>query len=56
MNGDKIYSDSSLNTAQLLCNGAIEARVLGYYFLISLKYAKNSLKLQLKNKIKGESA
>lgn len=29
MNGDKIYSDSSLNTAQLLCNGAIEARVLG---------------------------
>lgn len=29
MNGDKIYSDNSLNTAQLLCNGAIEARVLG---------------------------
>lgn len=29
MNGEKIFSDNSLNTAQLLCNGAIEARVLG---------------------------
>ncbi len=29
MNGEKIFSESSLNTAQLLCNGAIEARVLG---------------------------
>lgn len=29
INGEKIFSESSLNTAQLLCNGAIEARVLG---------------------------
>lgn len=29
MNGEKIFSENSLNTAQLLCNGAIEARVLG---------------------------
>lgn len=29
MNGEKSFSDNSLNTAQLLCNGAIEARVLG---------------------------
>lgn len=29
INGEKIFSENSLNTAQLLCNGAIEARVLG---------------------------
>lgn len=29
MNGEKLFSENSLNTAQLLCNGAIEARVLG---------------------------
>lgn len=29
MNENKIFSDNSLNTAQLICNGAIEARVLG---------------------------
>ncbi len=29
MNGNKIFSDDSLKTAQLLCNGAIEARVIG---------------------------
>lgn len=29
VNGDKIFSENILNTAQLLCNGAIEARVLG---------------------------
>lgn len=29
MNGNKIISDDVLKTAQLLCNGAIEARVLG---------------------------
>lgn len=28
-NGDKLFSEDPLNTAQLLCNGAIEARVLG---------------------------
>lgn len=28
-NGEKVFSDNILNTAQLLCNGAIEARVLG---------------------------
>lgn len=28
-NGGKLFSDDELNTAQLLCNGAIEARVLG---------------------------
>ena len=30
MNGEKIFSDNALNTAQLLCNGAIEARVIGF--------------------------
>lgn len=29
MNGEKIFSDNVLSTAQLLCNGAIEARVIG---------------------------
>ncbi len=29
MNGEKIFSDDVLKTAQLLCNGAIEARVIG---------------------------
>ena len=29
MNGKKIFSDDVLKTAQLLCNGAIEARVIG---------------------------
>lgn len=29
MNGDKIISDDELKTAQLLCNAAIEARVIG---------------------------
>lgn len=29
MNGEKIFSNNSLNTAQLICNGAIEARVIG---------------------------
>ena len=29
MNGEKLFSENSLSTAQLLCNGAIEARVLG---------------------------
>lgn len=29
MNGEKIFSENILNTAQLLCNGAIEARVIG---------------------------
>ncbi len=29
MNGERLFSENSLNTAQLLCNGAIEARVLG---------------------------
>ena len=29
MNGEKVFSDNSLNTAQLICNGAIEARVIG---------------------------
>jgi len=29
MNGGKVFSDNALNTAQLLCNGAIEARVIG---------------------------
>lgn len=29
MNGNKIFSDDELTTAQLLCNAAIEARVLG---------------------------
>lgn len=29
MNGDKIFSEDALKTAQLLCNGAIEARVIG---------------------------
>lgn len=29
MNGEKIFSDNILSTAQLLCNGAIEARVIG---------------------------
>lgn len=29
MNGEKVFSDNALNTAQLLCNGAIEARVIG---------------------------
>ena len=28
MNGEKIFSDNVLSTAQLLCNGAIEARVI----------------------------
>ena len=28
-NGDVLFSDDELKTAQLLCNGAIEARVLG---------------------------
>ncbi|MBQ8803386.1 MAG: serine dehydratase subunit alpha family protein [Tyzzerella sp.] len=28
-NGDKLFSEDDLKTAQLLCNGAIEARVLG---------------------------
>ncbi|KXB68108.1 serine dehydratase subunit alpha family protein [Peptoniphilus sp. DNF00840] len=29
MNNDEIFSDNELKTAQLLCNGAIEARVIG---------------------------
>lgn len=29
MNGEKIFSDDVVKTAQLLCNGAIEARVIG---------------------------
>lgn len=29
MNGDKVISDDELKTAQLLCNAAIEARVIG---------------------------
>ena len=29
MNGEKIFSDNVFSTAQLLCNGAIEARVIG---------------------------
>lgn len=29
MSGEKIFSDDVLKTAQLLCNGAIEARVIG---------------------------
>ena len=29
INGEKIFSDNVLSTAQLLCNGAIEARVIG---------------------------
>lgn len=29
LNGNKIFSDDVLKTAQLICNGAIEARVLG---------------------------
>lgn len=29
MNSEKIFSDNVLSTAQLLCNGAIEARVIG---------------------------
>ena len=29
MNGEKLFSKDALKTAQLLCNGAIEARVIG---------------------------
>lgn len=52
MNGDQVISDDELKTAQLLCNAAIEARVIGlgqaryeHYRLWSARYYRHNAAL-----------